>query len=153
MRVSFFSVLALSATGVVADLTTNWEKLALSLNLLELNLNEDRGRLDKYWMLAQEQNADGNALNGTQAKVAKELYDRIWLANGLQIAAMSDLRSFLFYPQKDPVTYYQPGERSVESLDTHLPEGMLETQGVFDDKDSVRPITDIPGCKPCAVNW
>ncbi|KAI6086683.1 hypothetical protein F4821DRAFT_237749 [Hypoxylon rubiginosum] len=71
----------------------------------------------------------------------------------MHVEALSDLRSYLFYPEADPATYYGADGRAVESIDFKLPKGLLETQGVFDDKDSVRPFTDIPGCELCAVNW
>ncbi|KAI1761778.1 hypothetical protein GGR53DRAFT_469000 [Hypoxylon sp. FL1150] len=145
--------LALSATSTLAALTPTWEKLVLSVNLAEANLNTDYGRIDKYLTYAGVRGVDGNALNGTQAAVAAALFEKLEAANTLHIKALSDLRSYLFYPEADPAMYYGADKRAVESIDFKLPEGLLETQGVFDDKDSVRPFTDIPGCKLCAVSW
>ncbi|KAI2468721.1 hypothetical protein F4781DRAFT_253290 [Annulohypoxylon bovei var. microspora] len=140
-------------TSALAALTPTWAKLALSLNLMETNLNNDRGRIDKYYMDASKRAADNNALNATEGAVADALLTKLMAANSMQIKALSDLRSYLFYPEADPETYYGAGERGVESIDFGLPEDLLETQGVFDDKDEVRPISDIPGCATCAVNW
>ncbi|KAI1772626.1 hypothetical protein F4818DRAFT_134115 [Hypoxylon cercidicola] len=153
MRPSFFSLLALPAAGTLAALTPTWEKLALSVNLMEANLNRDRGRVDKYLTLAGVKGVDGNALNGTQAAVASALFDKLMAANAMHVEALSDFRSYLFYPEADPATYYGADDRHVETIDFKLPDGLLETQSVFDDKDSVRPVTDIPGCKVCAVEW
>ncbi|KAI1375428.1 hypothetical protein F4677DRAFT_137607 [Hypoxylon crocopeplum] len=153
MRSSLFALLSLSAGAAVAKLTPTWEKLALSVNLMEANLNWDRGRVDKYFAEAGKAGADGNALEGTQAEVADALFAKLMAANAMHIEALSDLRSYLFYPEADPETYYGAADRGVESVDFTLPEGLLETQGVFDDKDAVRPISDIPGCTTCAVTW
>ncbi|KAI0142677.1 hypothetical protein GGR57DRAFT_393835 [Xylariaceae sp. FL1272] len=120
---------------------------------MEANLNTDRGRVDNYLTLAGVKGVDGNALNGTQAAVADALFNKLLAANSMHIKALSDLRSYLFYPEADPATYYGADGRDVESIDFKLPEGMLDTQGVFDDKDSVRPVADIPGCQVCVVNW
>ncbi|KAI0383517.1 hypothetical protein F5Y04DRAFT_27141 [Hypomontagnella monticulosa] len=152
MRFSVFSVLALS-TGVIADATETWAKLHTSLNVLEYNLNHDRGRFDNYWVQAQEQNADGNTLTGVQKDVATELWKRIWITNGWQIAALQDFRAYLFYNESDPDTYYGPDKREVKSIDFHLPKGMIETQPAFNDGNALRGIKDIPGCEPCASTW
>ncbi|XXH03046.1 hypothetical protein Hte_009436 [Hypoxylon texense] len=152
MRTSLLS-LALSATGALAALTPTWEKLALSVNLMEANLNADRGRVDKYLTLAGAKGVDGNALNGTRAAVADALFAKLLAANAMHVRALGDLRSYLFYPEADPAAYYGADGRAVEAIDFALPEGLLETQGVFDDKDGVRAVTDIPGCELCVVNW
>ncbi|KAI1414864.1 hypothetical protein F5Y13DRAFT_9828 [Hypoxylon sp. FL1857] len=152
MRSSLF-LLSLSAATALAELTPTWEKFALSLTLMETNLNNDRGRVEKYYTDAGKRAADNNPLNETQGAIADELLTKLMAANSMHIKALSDLRSYLFYPEADPATYYGAADRKVESIDFKLPEGLLETQGVFDDKDEVRPITDIPGCVTCAVNW
>ncbi|KAI1138250.1 hypothetical protein F5Y05DRAFT_55700 [Hypoxylon sp. FL0543] len=153
MRSSVLVVSLTAASTSLAALTPTWEKLALSLTLMETNLNNDRGRIEKYYVDASKRAADNNALNETQGAIADALLTKLAAANSMQIKALSDLRSYLFYPEADPATYYGAADRKVESVDFRLPEGLLETQGVFDDKDELRPITDIPGCATCAVNW
>ncbi|KAI2616034.1 hypothetical protein GGR54DRAFT_649683 [Hypoxylon sp. NC1633] len=71
--------------------------------------------------------ADGNALNGTQAAVANALFDKLSAANAMHIEVLSDLRSYLFYPEVDPETYYGVADRGVGSIDFKLPKGLLET--------------------------
>ncbi|KAI1104606.1 hypothetical protein F4804DRAFT_332144 [Jackrogersella minutella] len=146
-------LISLSAGTALASLTPTWAKLALSINLMESNLNQDRGRLGKYYVDASKRAADNNALNETEAGVADALLSKLMAANAMQVKALSDLRSYLFYPEADPETYYGANDRMVESIDFTLPEGLLETQGVFDDKEEVRAISDIPGCATCAVDW
>ncbi|KAI0107355.1 hypothetical protein F4776DRAFT_435062 [Hypoxylon sp. NC0597] len=153
MRSSILFLSLSAASSALAALTPTWEKLALSLNLMETNLNNDRGRVEKYYMDAGKRAADNNALNETQGAIADALLSKLTAANSMHIKALSDLRSYLFYPEADPATYYGADGRTVESIDFRLPDGLLETQGVFDDKDEVRPISDIPGCVICAVNW
>ncbi|KAI1454527.1 hypothetical protein F4805DRAFT_308502 [Annulohypoxylon moriforme] len=152
MRCSLL-LFSLSATTTLAALTPTWAKLALSLNLMEANLNTDRGRIEKHYVDASKRAADNNALNATQGAVADALLTKLMAANAMQIKALSDLRSYLFYPEEDPEVYYGAAERKVESIDFKLPEGLLETQGVFDDKDEVRAVKDIPGCATCVVDW
>ncbi|KAI4870214.1 hypothetical protein F4820DRAFT_287834 [Hypoxylon rubiginosum] len=153
MRTSSFVPLALSTTSALAALTPTWEKLALSANLMEANLNTDRARVDKYFTLAGAKGVDGNALNSTQAAVADSLFAKLLAANAMHVRALSDLRSYLFYPETDPAAYYGAGGRGAETVDFKLPEGLLETQGVFDDRGGVRAVMDIPGCEVCVVNW
>ncbi|KAI1209741.1 uncharacterized protein F4807DRAFT_460486 [Annulohypoxylon truncatum] len=143
----------LSATSTLAALTPTWAKLALSLNLMEANLNTDRSRIDKHYIDASKRAADNNALNTTQGVVADALLTKLMAANAMQIKALSDLRSYLFYPESNPEEYYGAAKRGVESIDFGLPEGLLETQGVFNDKDEVRAVSDIPGCATCVVDW
>ncbi|KAI0868654.1 hypothetical protein GGS24DRAFT_481603 [Hypoxylon argillaceum] len=155
MKVSCISVIALTALrgAIAGDLTPSWKKLTYSLGLMELNLNTDRVRVDNYYSEAAHKGADGNPLNGTQRAVADELFDRVMAANQLHIQAMNDLRGYLYWPEEDPVTYYGANDRFVHSIDLQLPEGFLDTQGVFDDKDGLRPISDIPSCSACPSTW
>ncbi|KAI1091837.1 hypothetical protein F5B19DRAFT_493070 [Rostrohypoxylon terebratum] len=152
MRTSF-ALLAVSATTTLATLTPTWAKLALSLNLMEANLHKDSGRIEKHYVDASKRAADNNALNITEGAIADALLSKLVAANAMQMKALSDLRSYLFYPESNPEEYYGAADRRVESIDFKVPEGLLETQGVFDDKDAVRAITDIPDCVPCALDW
>ncbi|XDG08727.1 hypothetical protein ABKA04_008342 [Annulohypoxylon sp. FPYF3050] len=152
MRTSFV-LLAVSATTSLATLTPTWAKLALSINLMEANLHKDSGRIEKHYVDAAKRAADNNALNDTEGAIADALLSKLIAAQGMQIKALSDLRSYLFYPESNPEEYYEAADRRIESIDFTLPEGLLETQGVFDDKDAIRAITDIPGCVACAVDW
>ncbi|KAJ8118164.1 hypothetical protein ONZ43_g4047 [Nemania bipapillata] len=147
--------MALAAAGgaIAGDLTPSWKKLTYSLGLMELNLNTDRARVDNYYSQAAHKGVDGNPLNGTQKAVADALFERVMAANQMHIQAMNDLRGYLYWPEDDPVTYYGADNRLVRTIDFHLPEGFLDTQGVFDDKDGHRPISDIPGCSTCPSTW
>ncbi|KAI0861764.1 hypothetical protein F4860DRAFT_474999 [Xylaria cubensis] len=155
MKVSCLSIIALvAARGAIAgNLTPSWEKLTVSLGLMEQNLNYDRDRADIYYTRAAQEGGDGNPLNGTRKAVADILYRRLMDANQMHIEAVMDLRGYLFWPEEDPEMYYGADGRSVRSIDFHLPEGFLETQGVFNDKDALRPISDIPDCKICRSTW
>ncbi|KAJ2978864.1 hypothetical protein NUW58_g136 [Xylaria curta] len=155
MKVSCFSAIALvAACGVSAgDLTPSWKKLTYSLGLMELNLNYDRTRVDNYYAQAALKGVDGNPLNGTEKAVAEILLRRLTDANHMQIVALSDLRGYLYWPEKNPEQYYGADKRYVESIDFHLPEGFLDTQGVFNDRDGLRPISDIPSCQVCPITW
>ncbi|KAI0478140.1 hypothetical protein F4859DRAFT_513723 [Xylaria cf. heliscus] len=155
MKVSCLSLLALSAMrgAVAGDLTPSWKKLTYSLGLMEVNLNIDRSRVDNYYSRAAHKGIDGNPLNGTQKAVADILFQRLLDANQMHIQALGDLRGYLYWPESDPETYYSTDRRSVRCIDFHVPKGFLETQGVFDDRDGARPISDIPGCKICPSDW
>ncbi|KAI1753990.1 hypothetical protein F4782DRAFT_494672 [Xylaria castorea] len=155
MKVSCLSIIALTAArgALASDLSPSWKKLTYSLGLMELNLNYDRFRVDNYYTRAAHEGIDGNPLNGTQKAVADILFQRVMDANQMHIEAMNDLRGYLYWPEEDPATYYGEGDRSVRSIDFHLPEGFLDTQGVFNDRDGVRPIIDIPDCKICPSTW
>ncbi|KAF2968805.1 hypothetical protein GQX73_g4775 [Xylaria multiplex] len=155
MKVSCIPIFVLTAAhgSMASNLTPSWEKLTYSLGLMELNLNIDRSRVDNYYSQAAHTGVDGNPLNGTERTVADALFNRLMAANQMHIQAMSDLRGYLYWPEDDPVTYYGAGDRSVHSIDFHLPGGFLDTQGVFNDKDAHRPISDIPGCTTCPSTW
>ncbi|KAI0839089.1 hypothetical protein F5Y06DRAFT_27490 [Hypoxylon sp. FL0890] len=128
MRSSLLVFSLSAASTTLAALTPTWEKLALSL---EMNLNNDRRRIEKYYVDGSKRAADNNPLNETQGAIADELLTKLMAANSMQIKALSDLRSYLFYPEADPATYYGVADRKVESIDFKLPEGLLKTQGVL----------------------
>ncbi|KAI1125424.1 hypothetical protein F5Y10DRAFT_284285 [Nemania abortiva] len=155
MKVSCLSIVALTAAGgaLAGNLSPSWKKLTYSLGLMELNLNTDRARVDNYYSQAAHKGVDGNPLNGTQRAVADALFEKVMAANQMHIQAMNDLRGYLYWPEADPETYYSVDSRAVRSIDFHLPEGFLDTQGVFDDKDEVRSVSDIPSCKVCPSTW
>ncbi|KAI8954516.1 hypothetical protein F4801DRAFT_505140 [Xylaria longipes] len=155
MKVSCLSIIALTAAGsaVADDLSPAWKKLTYSLGLMEVNLNTDRGRIDSYYQQAAHKGIDGNPLNGTQKTVADILFRRVTDANQMQIQAVNDLRGYLYWPEDDPETYYGEDGRFVRNIDFRLPEGFVDTQGVFNDKESVRPISDIPDCRTCPTVW
>ncbi|KAJ8129606.1 hypothetical protein O1611_g4026 [Lasiodiplodia mahajangana] len=155
MKIYCLSIITLATAGgaIAGDLTQSWKKLTYSLGLMDLNLNVDRNRIDNYYTQAALKGVDGNPLNGTQLAIANALFDRVMAANQMHIQAMMDLRGYLYWPEDDPVTYYGADDRVVRSIDFHLPEGFLDTQGVFDDKDALRSVHDIPDCKACPSTW
>ncbi len=148
---SIFIALA-DATAVMATLTPTWHKLKLSIALAEANLNTDRTRIEDLYYRARN-GSDLNGLTGTSIEVADTLFERFFYANTLQTMALRDLNDYLFLPVEDPTTWYDSFERKVEQVDFRLPNGLLETCGIFDATDEQFPIQDIPDCDLCPVQW